>query len=154
MVQRVLANALHYAIIIPMGYNLTKFMWKEDLPANCPCNNAIEQDNYDCYRLVDFNPVQAKDFDCYYNQNIEKRPQYEKKAHTHCLSKGLSVYSTEDQARAGSKLPALKDKKFISLLKLQKSSGSVSEANEHGHMTWWLYKDADPVVLVQKVVPV
>jgi hypothetical protein len=122
--------------------------WAEELPSNCPPDEAFPP-NYDIfYRLVEGFPPKEEDF-------FSHRKLYPKKKFpvNECQARSVSLFNRLDECAKIQKLPAHKNKKIVKLT-LPPESGVVLQTGQNrAHYSWWLSKQYDPIPACEIVNP-
>jgi hypothetical protein len=121
--------------------------YKEELPDECPPQDAEDIQSIVFYRLVESHPPTAKDFLSLKAQS----PSKVFKSHE-CEARAVSVSVELDGALDLLKLPTQKGKQ-IAKLSLGANTGKHKRtfARAHHH-SWWIYNFCDPLLYCE-VVP-
>ena len=111
-------------------------MWFENLPLNCPPNNAIRPSNFLCFRLVSQYPPTIED---YYSQ---RKIYPERKFHANeCRARSLSVFNDKSECEIIKKLPPHREKHIVAL-RLVPECGVVKQTGKSKtHYSWWVQTD-------------
>ena len=133
--------------------NKNKQIWAEDLPDNCPPEDAKSPKGEVYYRLVKYNPPKESDFFSQRKLNPEKK--FNVKI-SECRAKSLSISSSMDRAKKALKLPIFR-RYSIAEIKLSIGSGVVKQTKSDAlfgkfHYSWWKYKNFNPIPLCKVVV--
>ena len=116
--------------------------WLENLPENCPPEDAYVPSEFVCYRIVSNNPVDDTDF---YSQ----RELYPIKRFSvcECKARAVSVMENLDDANVVIKLPPYKEDRIVRVC-LNPGAGVVkhtpSRRSRHpflSHHSWWVASD-------------
>lgn len=122
-------------------------IWNEDLPEECPPNDAIEVDYFVVYRAVENIPVKRDDF-----RSLRILfPTRKFKPDLDCVSHALSCYDTPEKAKDIFDKPMHKEKYVIRIV-LNKKCGKIKPTFTKGHYSWWMYYACDPSKLDIQVV--
>ena len=109
----------------------------EDLPANCPPNDAeVINNDFVVYRLVDSIPPKLEDF----YSVIKLDPK--RKVKDKCIASGCSVFTDYDECFSKTKYTNLKKKKIIKF-NLTNNIGRFKKSpnpDNKLHCTVWIYK--------------
>jgi hypothetical protein len=121
-------------------------------PPNCPPREA-EAASGEVYRLVDSNPLAAKDFRSWYELKPERI--YENQA-KECQARGLSVYTQKSSVLSlFNRIPTLrKRKKKVALGKLTPDLGvmlNTPSSEDDLHHTLWVAIGKEPWTVFQVV---
>jgi hypothetical protein len=123
--------------------------FKENLPEGCPWDGCRETSEIFTYRLIKEEKAKELDFFCHYNLYPERRNSFQREPKSHCMSLGLSLFTTKVQAENAMKLPYMKSKfEGVIRLKLDGHSGKISDPDEKGHLTWWIFDKINPLDLI------
>lgn len=123
-----------------MGEGSGLISWAEDLPVNCPPNDAIEPDG-PYYRLADTYPPANEDFLSHFSL-------FPKRNYTgrECKAKSLSVFSTMEACENARKATPVLRKKLTIRITLSPGCGVVKpESPPDDHFFWWKYLAFDPI---------
>lgn len=113
--------------------NKEAYIWAENLPEDCPPQEAFAPQEQVFYRLGNNPPVEY-DFD----SHRKRQPDTFFKV-SECQARSLSVLDTLESAEAFRKLPALRNKNLaIIKMVLNESDGLVLQTgNNKNHFSWW-----------------
>ena len=117
--------------------------WLENLPENCPPEDAYVPSEFVCYRIVSNNPVDDSDFYSHRELYPSKRfPVSE------CKARAASVMKNVDDANVLIKLPHFKTEYRIVRVCLNPGAGVVkhtpsmrSRLSFQSHHSWWVASD-------------
>ena len=125
-------------------------LYAEQLPADCPPPSATEMAGEVVYRLVSSRPPSSRDF-------LSQRALFPNKSfHTdECRARAHSVFVSQTDCGALTKLPAHRSK-FIARLTLLANAGKLMQTGRQAsHLSWWRFAAFDPLahceVLEQQV---
>jgi len=110
------------------------FIWKEELPDNCPPDDAISPDGKDLFRLVSSKPPSDNDFDSY--KTIYPYKQF---SVSDCQAKSISVLNDLWEIKKIRKLPIHKNKMIVRL-QLERKDGLIKQTGNINHFSWWVSK--------------
>ena len=108
-------------------------------PASCPPENAVGGHGI-VFRIVRDASIESSDFISHYDAGTAKTAD-------ECSRRGLSVFDSYEGARHRMNLsPHLGTR--VAQGGLDARAGMISPPKpSSGHMTWWVYRDFDPVPL-------
>ncbi|MBF0343945.1 MAG: hypothetical protein HQL06_06910 [Nitrospirae bacterium] len=110
--------------------------WIEELPDDCPPEDAIYPQNEKYFRWVDNYPPTERDF-------FSLRKLYpERKLPSECQARAVSIFSSFDECLKLRKFNYFKTRKIISLL-LNEECGLVKNTpskDNKSHTSWWVAK--------------
>lgn len=116
--------------------------WAEELPFNCPPEDAIRPNNSPFYRLVDTIPPTDKDF-----WSHRKLFPLQKYKVSDCMARSCSLIATVEQSFELLKLPTLKGKRIVKLI-LTPESGLIKQTGGHRvHYSWWRTRNFEPILV-------
>lgn len=120
--------------------------WFEDLPENCPPNNAYSPNHDRFFRLAEQYPPTERDF-------FSQRKLYPKKPfHTSaCRARSLSIFAELFECLNLLKLPAHRNKKVLQMTLLSESGAILQTGKVRAHYSWWRSKQYDPVSNCEKI---
>lgn len=105
--------------------------WFEDLPEQCPPNDAFTPSGQTYYRLVnDLNNAEVDLVSQRYSKPTKKFSQDE------CICRSVSVFENFEDCENITKLPRHKNKKIFTL-KLLESDGLLKQTFKPSHHSWW-----------------
>jgi hypothetical protein len=114
--------------------------WAEDLPADCPPNDAVAPQNALFYRLVNNIPPVDRDFWSHRKLNPNKRFNV-----SECIARSCSVLSDLEGCSQIIKLPTQKNKRIVQLV-LPPQSGLIRKTGRNlYHYSWWRAGTFDPI---------
>ncbi|WP_417826463.1 hypothetical protein [Thalassospira povalilytica] len=123
----------------------------EDLPDNCPPDDAQNPEEQYVLRLVSGTDITSEDFFSHAKLGKE-RPE-------NCCSckwSSCSVFALpkgNHRTIAHMKLPKLRDRKFAAKLKVFPQSGLVKESkSKNGHLDFWMFSTFNPIDHIEAVV--
>jgi hypothetical protein len=108
-------------------------MWFENLPRNCPPDDAEFPSNFLCFRLASQNPPRESDY-------LSHRELYpEKKFNVNeCRSRSLSVFSEKSECEKIKKLPANREKHLVAFRLFPKCGPIQKTGKSEAHYSWWV----------------
>ena len=111
------------------------FIWKEELPDNCPPEDAKAPNEKELYRLVSSNPPTDNDFDSH-------RALYPNKIFnvSDCQAHSISIINNLSDIEKMKKLPLHKNK-IIVRLQLELKDGLIKQTGKITHFSWWVSKN-------------
>lgn len=105
--------------------------WFEDLPEQCPPDDALAPTGQIYYRLVnDLNKIDVDLLSQRYSAPKKKFSQDE------CICCAVSLFKNIEDCENITKLPRHKDKKVLPL-KLVESDGLIKQTFKPSHHSWW-----------------
>ncbi|WP_280647943.1 MULTISPECIES: hypothetical protein [unclassified Dysgonomonas] len=113
--------------------------WFEELPEQCPPENALEPNNEMFFRVINGDDVDVSDF-------LSQREVYGKdkvfkgKEITECITRAVSVFKNLQDANNLLKFPKFRNKK-IAKVTLRKNDGLLLKTLSTSHYSWWRSKD-------------
>jgi hypothetical protein len=113
--------------------------FREELPDNCPPEDAFEPENLIVYRMVETIPPTERDF--YSHAIIYPDRKYKYKV-SDCELRSVSVFAKINECKLPIKIPANRGRKIVRLI-LNVSSGKVRQGTT-SHYSWWIYADFSP----------
>ena len=117
--------------------NIMQQDWAEDLPENCPPEEASHPENIVFYRLMS-NPIAESDF--YSHRKLFPIKFFRV---TECVARSLSIWADKKEAEKLLALPTLKNKKTYEIL-LTPDDGQVLQTGKNqNHFSWWRTKNFD-----------
>jgi len=112
--------------------------WAEELPENCPPDDAAQPNSEAFYRLVDTSPPGEIDFHSPYRLSPKRKFSC---AYT---SRALSIFVSDHYCNLLRKTPHFRGKLMIKIY-LPQNSGVVKSTNpKTTHHEWWMAKGFDP----------
>ena len=125
--------------------------YREQLPGGCPPDTAEEiTTTRQFYRFVRNDPPTDDDFTSLRARN-SFRPPYEE-ARTECRARGLSVFSSREDADQKRKLPSLKGQ-LLCTVQLGPGAGPIESNGSRPHFTWWRVANFDVLPRCQVEAP-
>lgn len=108
-------------------------MWFENLPPNCPPDDAESPSDFLCFRLANQNPPGEKDY-------LSHRELYpEKKFNVNeCRARSLSVFSERSECEKIQKLPANRKKHLVAFRLFPKCGVIKKTGKSKAHYSWWV----------------
>jgi len=114
--------------------------WFEELPEDCPPNNAIVPPYEWFFRVAEQYPPLETDF--YSHRKLYPRMKFKT---NECRARSVSIYNNLMECAQLLKLPLHKDKKIVQL-KLTPESGVILQTGRNRtHYSWWRSNDFDPI---------
>lgn len=111
--------------------------YREDLPPDCPPAPAAPLTAPTTfYRLVNRYPPTEPDFVSVWQEQPERRQRLDP-----CQSRGLSLFTTADEARKRTSYPTLRCK-LVCAIQLTPDAGPLLMTSGY-HCTWWPLRDYD-----------
>lgn len=121
-------------------------IWAEDLPDNCPPDDAFKPENGEFYRLVASFPPSEEDF-C----SHRKLYPHKKFNASECVMRACSIISTFERCKSLSKLPLQRGKIIVKFI-LTPSAGLIKKTGGHSdHYSWWRLREFDPIPICKEV---
>ena len=115
--------------------------YREQLPSGCPPDTAKESTTpRQFYRFVRTNPPTDYDFTSLRARNSSKGPYKEVKEE--CRARGLSVFSSREDAIQRGKLANLRGQ-LLCAVQLGPGTGPIERTGAGSHYTWWPLADFD-----------
>lgn len=130
--------------------------YREDLPDSCPPAEAAPPPSSDVYRLVATDTPTEEDFYSHAKLGKKKKPS----GVCECRWASCSVYDASSpkgyaQVVNLTKIPALRDRKYVALVTVDEKSGeTIKSANGSSHIDLWMYEDFDPVGAVGEITEI
>lgn len=112
-------------------------MWREELPENCPPEDALE-DNDSYYRLVVTNPPTEEDF----NSHRLRYPNKVFKDKDECEVRSISLFKTVAACESIKKFRIHKEK-LVAKLDITGDSGLIKKTGGEEHYSFWPKHDFD-----------
>jgi hypothetical protein len=116
-----------------MSTKESNYTWIEDLPKNCPPNDAFSPEELPLYRLIRSFPPTMEDFRPNPHCNISE-----------CINKSVSLFSRIENALELKKLPRHKDKLIARVILLNKDGLIKHTFSNPSHYSWWITRDFNP----------
>lgn len=114
-------------------------MWFEDLPANCPPEDAAPPDN-EFYRLAEGDPATCRDF--WSHRKIWPNKVFNV---SECRAKSISVFANAKDLEKVKMLQAHAGKAIVKI-KLTPCAGLIKQTgNDLNHYSWWRFSTFDPI---------
>lgn len=113
------------------------FNWYEDLPPDCPPEEARIPNIEQFFRLVDSIPPSIEDF--YSNMMLYPNRDY----NDECKARAVSLLKTVKDCIKKKKFPSLRDKLIVKIT-LDRTSGVILRTNRK-HYSWWMSSDFNPI---------
>ena len=111
--------------------------YRENLPPDCPPPQAVPLTAPSTfYRLVNRYPPTEQDFISVWQEQSERRQRLDP-----CQSRGLSLFSSADEAHKRTSYPTLR-RKLVCAVRLTPDAGPLLMTSRH-HYTWWPLRDYD-----------
>jgi hypothetical protein len=121
------------------------------LPERCPPEDAINAPDGHLLRLVAQNPCTADDFR---SGHAEGKKQPKKCDMCVWMAYSFWVETTPKEKLADlAKLPNLRDKKFIAVVKVNASCGMVKPHQDKEHLSFWMRDSFEPEKAVADAIP-
>ena len=116
-------------------------MYRAELPAHCPGEEAFEQEA-SLFRVCRENPPCEEDFRPHNESNV---PEKQRKADPdNCKAWGLSVWTSEDEiVHARTHVMPWMKRQYVFRSDVANDEGRLSVAGENGHHTYWPYEATD-----------
>jgi len=111
--------------------------WFEDLPEQCPPNDAKDC-NGDFYRIANGDPAQSADF--FSQRRLAPDKVFKGKGIDECIARAVSLFANLDDAKKRLKLPKFK-RANIALVELRPKDGMMKKTFADSHYSWWRTKD-------------
>jgi len=115
--------------------------WAEDLPGECPPQDAVVPDNEVFFRAVQTIPPTENDF------YSPKKLQPDRQLDNECTSRALSVFNTIEGCQQLKKHVYFRNHLIVSIT-LQEECGLVKwtpSALSRNHYDWWLSSNFNPI---------
>ena len=112
--------------------------WSENLPEQCPPDNAFDPDGLVFYRLCETAPPTDQDF----KSQRAICPTYVYKNVTECIAHSLSIWDNVEKCLNLLKLPRHKGKAAMKL-ELTTNDGLVLQTFKPNHYSWWKTQSFD-----------
>lgn len=112
--------------------------WSENLPEQCPPDNAFDPDGLVFYRLCDTAPPTENDF----KSHRALCPTCNFKNVSECIAHSLSVWDNVEKCLNLLKLPRHKGKSAMKL-ELTSNDGLVLQTFKPNHFSWWRTQSFD-----------
>jgi hypothetical protein len=120
------------------GADMPKF--KPGTPSHCPGSEAFECETT-IYRACDTNPPTEEDFISHSHSQQTRKKQ--RAVDSKCLSWGLSVWVSEEDARHARELHDWLKRKFLVRCNVSQVDGQIAQTGHAPHHTFWPYDDVD-----------
>jgi len=123
-----------------------KYTWAEDLPDDCPPNDATELHGA-FYRLVESIPPIERDF-C----SLRKVFPLKSFKTNECIARACSLMNTPEDCIALRKLPNQRHKQVVQIMLSGKNGVGKKTGKSPSHFSWWRAKNFDPVPCCKEVL--
>jgi len=117
--------------------------WYEELPDNCPPNDAFEPDGKEFFRLCIENPATSSDF---YSQKKENANRTFAGI-SECILRAVSLWDDENKCLKQKKYPTQKNK-VLGKIELNKGDGLIKNTFKANHYSWWRSDNFDPALAI------
>lgn len=117
--------------------------WYEELPNNCPPNDAVEPNGQEFFRLCEVNPASNSDF---YSQKKENSNRIFAGV-SECILRAVSLWDDQNKCLKQKKYPAQR-KKVLGKIELSKEDGLIKNTFKPNHYSWWRSDKFDPALAV------
>ena|SRR5690554_819974 len=117
--------------------------WYEELPNNCPPNDAVSPNDQEFFRLCVENPAQDSDF---YSQKKEN-PTRNFAGIPDCVLRSVSLWNDRNKCLKQKKFPTQKNK-VLGKIKLNEEDGLIKNTFKENHYSWWRSDSFDPALAV------
>lgn len=106
--------------------------WAENLPEQCPPEQAAPPDGDKFYRFISAIPIKEDDF---YSQK-KLKPLRVFKDLNECITRSVSLFNDLSVAKKKLLLPAHRGKKILEIT-LPTESGVILQTLGKNHISWW-----------------
>lgn len=117
--------------------------WFEELPNNCPPNDAEEPNGRVFYRLCKNNPTDSKDF---FSQKKDN-PDNKFSGISECILRAVSVWDNREKCLGIKKFPTQRDK-IVGEIVLNNSDGLIKSTFKQHHYSWWRGNSFNPEIVI------
>lgn len=117
--------------------------WYEELPEDCPPNDAIEPNGQEFFRLCVEDPANDSDF---YSQKKEN-PTRTFAGVSDCILSSVSLWDDRTKCLKQKKYPTQKNK-VLGKIQLNKEDGLIKNTFKANHYSWWRSHSFDPALAV------
>lgn len=113
--------------------------WFEELPKQCPPNNAISPHNEIYYRIVNSVPINSSHF--LSQREISGSDKVFNNANE-CITRAISLFKNIEDSKKLLKLPKFKGG-IIAEITLNENDGVVLKTSTKSHYSWWRSQNFD-----------
>ncbi|WP_075349185.1 hypothetical protein [Algoriphagus marinus] len=117
--------------------------WYEELPDNCPPNDALVPDGKEFFRLCIGNPATSSDF---YSQRKENTNRTFAGI-SECILRAVSLWDDENKCLQQKKYPIQKNK-VLGKIELNIEDGLIKNTFKANHYSWWRSDKFDPALAI------
>jgi hypothetical protein len=107
--------------------------WFEELPDQCPPEDAIECNGV-YFRIANGNPATSEDF--FSQRKLQPDKIFKGEGIDDCIVKSISLFSDKKEIEKRMKLPKFK-KAVIAEVKLEPKDGKIKKTFGFAHYSWW-----------------
>jgi hypothetical protein len=117
--------------------------WHDELPEQCPPQEAVLPSNMIIYRAVRTLPPTEDDFE-------SQRVMYPKQLFNvdECRARSLSVSTEPTPCEHLIRIPN-RPERFVAKIRLTEESGLILKTGKRTHFSWWRARDFDPIAATE-----